>query len=251
MYWLKVEDDQVVAAVPEGEDGFPKFVAPAKVTETGGTWHRTEASYLSEAVSKLTIHLMGAQLKPSNCDHEHGESCSECADILFSGKESTNAWPDLDSLGRAENKSGTDPWPFLVKEVGYGDGTHDFTASLPFREGVEFKGATRDEAIGNLIRGYAELAWEGFVNPYAPHRRGVPAIQHVLEILVTRLEFEAGLRRSDWQENVLTVENVAAAQERQTTAGGAWLDTPQFKRRNDVISGIATAIAALARVKEL
>lgn len=135
-------------------------------------------------------------------------------------------------------------WPIEVTER---EGR--FEARLPFRAVVADE-ATRDEAIGALVHCYAELAWKGSINPHYPYRVGSPPIQHVLEILQDALQFTVELRRDNWEENVLAGENTAAAREQKTTAGGAWVDT-QFNRRNEVISGLGTAIAALARVKEL
>jgi hypothetical protein len=52
-------------------------------------------------------------------------------------------------------------------------------------------------------------------------------------------------RYSDWQD-------MAGSEEQdETSAGESYAKLPQFARRNEVISAIATAIAALARVKEL
>lgn len=63
-------------------------------------------------------------------------------------------------------------------------------------------------------------------------------MQHVLEILTKRLETEARLRRGDCQLPASSEEDVPPEH------------ILQFRRRNDFISGLATTIAALARVKE-
>jgi hypothetical protein len=230
MYWLKVEDGHVVAAVPEGEDGIPKFVSPAKITETGGTWHRMEASSLSEAVSKVTVHLMGAHVL------EDAE---------------TNPTALNYSSGGVTLESGSAPWPVSINCASDDDvAPRNFSVVCAHRQ-VMFTGNTLEEAVGHALKGYAELGWNGSINPYNPSAVGSPIIQHVLEILQHALSDQVAQRYQDWAEGAPGREVVELAEQEGTTAGAVWSKSPTFTRRNEIVSGIATAIAALARVKEL
>jgi len=94
-------------------------------------------------------------------------------------------------------------------------------------------------------------SWNGSINPYNPSAVGSPIIQHVLEILQHALSDQVAQRYQDWSEGAPGREVVELAEQEGTTAGAAWSKSPTFTRRNEIVSGIATAIAALARVKEL
>lgn len=109
-----------------------------------------------------------------------------------------------------------------------------YVSSVPYRQ-VECEGATEKDAIGNLIEMVADLAYTGKIDPSDPGRVGCHPIQHVLNVLTDRLTWELD-RRQDCAEHH-SDDDVVALQ--QTAA------------RNEVIAGLSTAIAALARVKAL
>jgi len=126
-----------------------------------------------------------------------------------------------------------------------------WSARLTFRQ-VWAQGKTKEEALAALTRIYCELSRDGSFNPKRPHHVGAPPIQHAIEILQELLAFHTSCRYDDWREQALQDE--AAPRESgqdEATAGGNYTRDPRFARRNEVISGLATSIAALARVKEL
>jgi hypothetical protein len=113
-----------------------------------------------------------------------------------------------------------------------------FEASIPYRQ-IVWLGNTEREAIGSMMRGIAQLARDGSLNPDCPSRTGSPPVQFALDVLTEELGRAVELRRED------------AVDASASLGQPALLATPDFARRNEVVSGIATAIAALARVKEL
>lgn len=125
-----------------------------------------------------------------------------------------------------------------------------YEATLPFRRLV-CVGPTKEVALATLIRSYCELARDGSFNPHAPKDRGAPTIQHVMSLLLEELHKQVQFRYSDWEHMTTTEKAQVEAEKLGTTAGGAWTKDPAFARRNEVISGLSTALAALARVKEL
>lgn len=125
-----------------------------------------------------------------------------------------------------------------------------YEASLPFRQ-VICEGDTEASAVASLMRSYCEMARAGSFNPHSPFNRGAPTIQHVMSLLMEELGRQLQYRYSDWEHMTQTEEVHDQAVELETPAGGAWTKNPAFARRNEVISGLSTALAALARVKEL
>lgn len=111
-----------------------------------------------------------------------------------------------------------------------------YEARTPYRE-VVFLGSTEREAVGAMLKGMAELAWKGSLDPEAPERKGSPPLQHTMSILSDHLRWHLERRR----EQIDDSPGIPAGQER----------LPDLTRTNDVISGLATSIAALARIKAL
>lgn len=156
-------------------------------------------------------------------------------------------------------------WIPTVRKVGeQGDesGTAEvWQAELPFRS-IRGEGSSPDEAVATLFRTYCELSRTGAFTPHNPDAKGVPPVQHVLNVLSEMLQGEIHNRNSNRE---FTYENDMRADDEQSTAntrpgraaggaptwGSAYRDHHVFTRDNQVISGLATAIAALARVKEL
>jgi hypothetical protein len=120
---------------------------------------------------------------------------------------------------------------YEVKETATG-----FEASTPYRQ-VVYLGETEEEAIGAMLKGVAELAWYGSMDPADPDRKGCSPLQHTMSILCNHLRRHLERRR----------ERIDASYDQELEAQlGA-----DLARTNEVIGGLATSIAALARIKAL
>lgn len=124
---------------------------------------------------------------------------------------------------------------YEVKPVGKG-----FEASTPYRQ-IVYLGETEQEAIGAMLKGVAELAWSGSMDPAAPERKGCPPLQHTMSILCNHLRWHLERRRERIDDS-------------HDQAPGEALDgqlAAELTRTNEIISGLATSIAALSRIKAL
>lgn len=145
-----------------------------------------------------------------------------------------------------------------------------FEASTPYRA-VFYQAETPEMALAALLKGACVLSREGAINPHNPHRAGSPPIQHAIHILTERLlQMVEGrhdhLFMSGYAESPAHVGTVPL-HEISNEAGG---DDEQSKklrefsaeqmqhqllqavaRDNEVIAALATAVSALARVKDL
>lgn len=143
---------------------------------------------------------------------------------------------------------GPTPWAFeytLRKaESPRPDGRPIYEVTTPYRQ-IIWAGDTPEEAIGTAMRGLAELAREGKLDPECPARRGVPPIQHAMRILADQLAWHIDRRR----EQIEFVNE--KADERPDSNDIEMPNSPRLNRLNEIISGLATSVAALARVKEL
>jgi len=133
-----------------------------------------------------------------------------------------------------------EPWSATVQQT-----TLDRTppqevweASLPFRS-VSAVGLTQEEAIGGLVRAYADMARRGCFNPHQPHAKGSPVIQHVLGVLTEHLHALVEHR------GCFSAADADGDPEHVGSPG------PEVLRRSEAIAAVATAIAALGRVKGL
>jgi hypothetical protein len=104
----------------------------------------------------------------------------------------------------------------------------------PYRELV-VEGDSLNDAVGQALKLYCELGARGSINPEHPDRPGGNVIQHVMSVLSKAMESAIELRRGcgpvvDSDGNIT---NPHAA---------------VFSQRNQEISGLATALAAVARV---
>lgn len=120
------------------------------------------------------------------------------------------------------------------------DGKTYYTAETPYRA-IVYCGSTPELAIGAMLHGVAELARKGSMNPADPSERGDPPIQHAIHLLTERLLWQVEQRHT----HLLWLG--------ETPNGGTPKpeDTANIARDNEVISALATSIAALARVKDL
>lgn len=116
-----------------------------------------------------------------------------------------------------------------------------FYATTPYRS-CAYMGGTKEEAIGSLLMGVGLLSRDGHFNPNEPESMGVPPIQHAIDVMSERLCWQIDRRR----------EKVAEAQRRLAGPGDQLVELPNsISRDSDVVSALSTAIAALARVKDL
>lgn len=118
----------------------------------------------------------------------------------------------------------------------------EYEAWTPFRQ-ITYVGKTREEAIAHMLFGVAELARKGSFNPADPTAKGSTPIQHVMEVLHERLAWHLEQRKA-------TIES-----ERLDKGDFRDSDTSLFNgqvgRHNEAVTSLSTAIAALARVKDL
>ena len=132
--------------------------------------------------------------------------------------------------------------PPKVTEDGKFPGT--FEAWTPYRH-VTYSGTTREEAIASLLFGVADLARTGAFNPHDAMAKGSPPLQHTMEILQERLNWHMA-QRKDCIETA-TIEHTPKCAEPRADE----VLMGQAGRHNEAIISLGTAIAALARVKDL
>lgn len=125
---------------------------------------------------------------------------------------------------------------YEVKPVGAG-----FEARTPYRQ-VVYWGETEKDAIGAMLKGVADLAWKGHLHPEQPERKGSPPLQHAMNILADHLSWHLERRRE-------RIDDCSSEPVEDSVAESQCLT--ELTRRNEVISGLATSIAALARIKAL
>jgi hypothetical protein len=152
------------------------------------------------------------------------------------------------------------PFDFEVFPAPEGSETPGYVARTPYRQ-VFYCGDTEHEAIGHMLRGVAQLAREGYLNPNDPESKGVPPLQHVLSLLTEFLVKNVAQRQEIIETARWVTETTPRTTEYVESKGydpsipvednRKNLTNPDFLRLNEIISGISTAIAALARVKEL
>lgn len=119
-----------------------------------------------------------------------------------------------------------------------------FEAFTPFRQ-VTYVGTTREEAIASMLFGVADLARQGAFNPHEAMAKGSPPLQHVIEVLQERLAWHVA-QRKECIETITTQsdENGEVMRPDEVLMGSAG-------RHNEAVISLGTAIAALARVKDL
>lgn len=115
-----------------------------------------------------------------------------------------------------------------------------FEASTPYRP-IAYVGVTREQAIGIMLHDVARLARVGHMDPDRPAEKGSPPIQHAIHILSQRLLWQVERRREHLEFSpALPDESIADEVLIKSVA-----------RDNEIVSALATSIAALARVKDL
>ena len=155
---------------------------------------------------------------------------------------------------------------YRVEKRNHGDEAHPgflYEASIPYR-GIVWIGQTEEEAIGCMLKGVAELSWQGSLDPNAPHRPGRPPIQQALQLLEQALSYSLERRREKIEAanngyllsdpdmmHAQTIDLKNLSTKPVVTSEAPLLNDASFLRNNEIIAGLATAIAALGRVKEL
>lgn len=144
-----------------------------------------------------------------------------------------------------------------------------FEASTPYRHCV-YQGKTAMEALSALMRGMAYHSREGAIDPKLPHNPGAPIIQHAIHILTERLLWHVERRRDHllmgspaepavWPspyanrhypmpEGQNDQQSEAARQTREDAFNDQMMKA--VAKDNEIVSALATAISALARVKD-
>lgn len=151
-------------------------------------------------------------------------------------------------------------------------------ASTPYRMCV-YAGESAEEAVAALMKGMSLLSREGAINPSNPHAIGAPPIQHAISILTERLLWAVDQRQNHlvmggyadspgniWpspyagaryaaddkqkpEESQDPAAKLAARRAQEEAFNEQMVKT--VARDNEVVSALATAIAALARVKDI
>lgn len=119
-----------------------------------------------------------------------------------------------------------------------------YEASTPYR-GCVYQGDSPEAALGALLLGVGLLSRDGHFNPEHPTASGSPPVQHAIHILTERLLWQVERRK----------DHITHANEPR---GIPYVESEEWKqaltavgRDNEIISALATSIAALARVKDL
>ena len=163
--------------------------------------------------------------------------------------------PDLESLGRTGlswQVRKLVPGKHFEMKMGQVNKPH-FEASSRYRA-VVYQGSTPEEALAALLKGHCLLSREGAINPNDPYAQGSPPIQHAVHILTERLVSAVERRKEHlvmggYAENPAHVGALAVNGMSGEELGEQLLRA--VARDNEVVSALATAIAALARVKDL
>jgi hypothetical protein len=124
-----------------------------------------------------------------------------------------------------------------------------FAAMAPYRACV-WTGETPEEAIGGMIRDYADLARRGSIDPNHPNDKGSPPIQHAIHTLTERLLWQVDRRK----EHLGMIDEYSGPGLVESSPDAGCFYTQALSdvtRDNEIISALATSIAALARVKDL
>lgn len=102
-------------------------------------------------------------------------------------------------------------------------------------------GSSAAEAIACALHEVAQLARDGHLDPNEPERPGCPPIQHVMNILSDRVAWHIARRR----ESCDAVDKLPGQQD-------VYRDSARrFGPQDENIAALGTAIAALARIKDL
>lgn len=140
-----------------------------------------------------------------------------------------------------------------------------YQASTPYRL-VFYQAETPEMALAALLKGVCILSRDGAMNPHNPNRAGSPPIQHAITILTERLMqvvesrhdhlFMSGYAENPAHVGAIPIGNSADDEtDPRAQALTAEIMNEQMMRAiardNEVISALATAVAALARVKDL
>lgn len=117
-----------------------------------------------------------------------------------------------------------------------------FTGATPYRQCV-YMGSSIEEVLASMMFSLAMLARNGSINPEQPAEPGDPPIQHAMCILSERLDWQVKARHGAIGHD--PAELLTLPKDAYFTA------IQESSRCNEIIAALGTAIAALARVKDL
>jgi hypothetical protein len=106
----------------------------------------------------------------------------------------------------------------------------------PYRS-IVWTGNSPEEVVSAMLYALAEMSRRGTIDPRSPNSVGAPPIQHVIGFLAERLASRIQTRHQDLLQ--------------RTRPKATYDDLEDIARDNEIIAAISTAIAALARVKDL
>jgi hypothetical protein len=149
-------------------------------------------------------------------------------------------------------QNGSSDFEFAVKlvtptSVDDNNGKPYYIAVNPYRA-IVCTGSTVESALGSMIFYLITLARNGSINPKYLAEPGDPPIQHVMGILSERLLWQTERRHEHLGKADPEVPESLKGQESKATQDQYLLNVA---RDNEIISALATSIAALARVKDL
>jgi hypothetical protein len=133
---------------------------------------------------------------------------------------------------------------YRVHKVTGDSGEVHYIAFTPYRA-VVWTGSTVASAVAGMLHGLADLARKGSLNPSNPHDKGALPVQHAIHILSERLVWQVERRHESLRDFTYDGPFDPDHSEPYKRA------LAKTARDNEVISALATSIAALARVKDL
>jgi hypothetical protein len=146
------------------------------------------------------------------------------------------------------------------KRIGWrGNGTWEASTE---RGGV-FVGATPEEAIASLVKGVAQLAYDGHMDPANPEQMGASPVQHCMNVLSRHLGWHMARRQDALRDRDAEAQKLGdfrgasfmdperAEKAASARAVAAHNFAPLIGGHNEAIAAIGTAISALARIKDL
>ncbi len=135
---------------------------------------------------------------------------------------------------------------FTVRKRTEENCAYPYEAAIPYRSCV-YSGRTLEESIANLLLGISILGRDGAFDPNDPEKSGSPPVQHAIHVLTQHLLRQVEARR----DHLGDAHWVPGGHVTYTDLSMMPGYLKKVDRDNEVIAALSTAIAALARVKDL